>query len=120
MPVIVIIDDDELMCGLLEAWLSEAGYTVRAASLGDAPAAGSADLVIVDLHLPRQAGLETVHAAHRAHPGAPVIAISGRFSPGLAGPCAAARALGVQAVIAKPLSRDDLLGAVRAVIGAAG
>lgn len=117
MPVIVIIDDDDLMRGLLEAWLSEAGYAVRAASL-DAPAAGSADLVIIDLHSPRRAGLETVHAAHQAHPGAPVIAISGRFSPGLTGPCSAARALGVQAVIAKPLSRDDLLGAVRTVIDA--
>ena len=29
MPVIVIIDDDELMRGLLEEWLSEAGYAVR-------------------------------------------------------------------------------------------
>lgn len=117
MSGIVILDEDDLMRGLLEEWLTEAGYVARKGGLRDAPATRSADLVIIDLHSPREAGGETVRAAREAFPGAPVIAISGRFLPGLAGCCAAAQALGAQAVIAKPFSRDDLLAAVRAVIG---
>lgn len=120
MSEIVIIDEDALMRGLLCEWLTEAGYRVRKSEQRDAPNAGDASLVIVDLYLPREAGPETVRAAREAYPGAPVIAISGRFRPGLAGCCAAAEALGARAVIAKPFGRDALLGAVRAVIGAPG
>jgi DNA-binding response OmpR family regulator len=118
MPGIVILEEDDLMRGLLAEWLTEAGYAARTAALADAPAASGADLVIVDLHSPREEGLETVRAAREAYPGAPVIAISGRFRSGLAGSCAAAQALGAHAVIAKPFSRDDLIAAVRAVFGA--
>jgi DNA-binding response OmpR family regulator len=118
MSGIAILEEDDLMRGLLEEWLTGAGYSVRMGALGDAPAAGGAELVIIDLHSPREAGVETVRAARKAYPGAPVIAISGRFRPGLAGCCGAAEALGAQAVIAKPFSRDDLLAAVRAVIDA--
>jgi DNA-binding response OmpR family regulator len=117
MSGIVILEEDDLMRELLEEWLTEAGYAVRRSGLADAPAASRAGLVIIDLHSPREAGHETVRAAREAYPGAPVIAISGRFRSGLAGACAAAQALGAHAVIAKPFSRDDLLAAVRAVIG---
>jgi DNA-binding response OmpR family regulator len=117
MSGIVILDEDDLMRGLLVEWLTEAGYATRSGGLSDAPASGRADLVIIDLHSPREAGVKTVRAAREAYPGAPVIAISGRFWPGLAGCCAAAQALGARAVIAKPFSRDDLLSAVHAIIG---
>jgi DNA-binding response OmpR family regulator len=117
MSGIFILEEDNLMRALLEEWLTEAGYAVRTGGPGDAPAASGADLVIIDLHSPREAGVETVRAAREAYPGAPVIAISARFRSGLAGRCPAAQALGAHAVIAKPFSRDDLLTAVRAVIG---
>jgi DNA-binding response OmpR family regulator len=117
MSGIVILEEDDLMRGLIEEWLTGASYAVRKGGLGDTPAASGADLVIIDLHSPRDAGLETVRAAREAYPGAPVIAISGRFRPGLAGRCPAAQALGAQAIVAKPFSRDDLLAAVRSVIG---
>jgi DNA-binding response OmpR family regulator len=117
MSGIVILEEDDLMRGLLEEWLTEAGYAIRKGGPADARAASGADLVIIDLHSPREAGPETVRAAREAYPGAPVIAISGRFRPGLAGCCPAAEALGAQALIAKPFSRDDLLAAVHAVIG---
>jgi hypothetical protein len=44
-----------------------------------------------------------------------MIAISAQFRPGLAAAGAAARSLGVQQVIAKPLVQEELLDAVRAV-----
>jgi DNA-binding response OmpR family regulator len=117
MPGIVILDEDVLMRGLIEEWLTEAGYAVRKRRLAGAPPATNVDLVIIDLHAPREAGVEIVRAARETYPDAPVIAISGRFRPGLAGCCAAAQGLGAQALIAKPFGRDELLAAVGAVIG---
>jgi DNA-binding response OmpR family regulator len=116
---IVIIEEDDLIRGLLKEWLTAAGYAVSVRTLRESPAGDSADLVIVDLYLPRQSGWETVRAVKQAHPRAAVIAISARFSVGLAGSWRAAQALGAQRLIAKPFTREELLAAVRAVAGAA-
>jgi DNA-binding response OmpR family regulator len=117
MSNIIIIEEDDLMRGLLHEWLTAAGYAVRERGLREPPAGERADLVIVDLYMPRQAGVEVVRAVQQAHPGTPVIAISAQFRPGLGGSWWAARTLGARQLIAKPFTREDLLGAVRAVIG---
>lgn len=120
MSDIVVIEEDKLMRGLLVEWLSAAGYSVRAPAPGDGQASDNADLVIVDVYMPRHEGARRLRAVKAAHAETPVIAISGQFRPGLAGSCTAAEALGVQQVIAKPFSRRDLLAAVHCVIGPAG
>ncbi len=120
MSDIVVIEEDRLMRGLLVEWLSAAGYVVRSPAPGDAPPSDSrSDLVIVDVHMPRHEGARRLRAVKAAHAATPVIAISCQFRPGLAGACTAAKALGVQQVIAKPFSRRDLLAAVQCVIGPA-
>ena len=101
-------------------WLTAAGYAVCSRGLHEPPAGDRTDLVIVNLHMPRQSGVEVVRAVQQAHPGAPVIAISAQFRPGLDRSSRAAQALGVRQLIAKPFTREDLLEAVRAVIGASG
>jgi len=119
MSSIVIIEEDDLMRGLLTEWLTAAGYAVhRQASRASAPG-WRADLVIVDLFMPRHAGVDVVRSVQQAHPGIPVIAISAQFRAGLDGSWWAARALGVRQLIAKPFTRSDLLRAVQAVIGPA-
>ncbi len=115
MSSIVIIEEDDLMRGLLTEWLTGAGYAVRE---GGAALAG-ADLVIVDLYMPRQAGGDAVRAVQQAHPGTPVIAMSAQFRPGLDCSAGAAHALGVDKLVCKPFTREDLLGAVRALISPA-
>jgi len=117
MSNIVIIEEDDLMRGLLHEWLTAAGYAVRKQGLHEPPAGDRTDLVIVNLHMPRQSGVEVVRAVQQSHPGTPVIAISARFRPGLDRSSWAALALGVRQLIAKPFTREDLLEAVRAVIG---
>jgi DNA-binding NtrC family response regulator len=119
MSSIVIIEEDDLMRGLLTEWLTGAGYAVRERSLRAAPDEAGAVLVIVNLYMPRQAGVDVVRAVQLAHPGIPVIAISAQFRPGLAGSWWAARALGARKLIAKPFTREDLLEAVHGVIGPA-
>ena len=113
MSDIVIYEEDDLMCALLQEWLRTAGYRVRAG----APHGGTADLVIVSIYMPKHAGAQLVREIQSAHPGTPLIALSGQFRSGLSAVGATAQALGVQQVIAKPLTRSDLLEAVRAIIG---
>jgi DNA-binding response OmpR family regulator len=106
------------MRALLKEWLSEAGYCVCASAASGGQRGDTADLVIVSVCMPKQAGVKLVHEIQKAHPGKPLIAISGQFRAGLSAAGATAQALGVQRLIAKPLSRAELLEAVRAVIGA--
>lgn len=106
------------MRGLLEEWLTAAGYRVREATSADASASAS-DLVIVDLYMPRRSGAEVIRNVQQAHPGTPVIAMSAQFRSGIGGSPQAARALGAARLIAKPFTREDLLDAVHGVIGCA-
>ena len=117
MSAIVIYEEDDLMRALLQEWLSEAGYGVRAGPSQEAERTGAANLVIVSIYMPKHAGTELVRRIQAAHPGAPLIALSAQFRSGLSAIGATADALGVQQVIAKPLTREDLLEAVRSIIG---
>jgi DNA-binding response OmpR family regulator len=120
MSSIVIIEEDDLMRGLLTEWLTAAGYAVLGRTPRAPAPANGADLVIVDLFMPRQAGVDVVRSVQQAHPGTPIIAISAQFRPGLDGSWWAARALGVRQLIAKPFTRSEVLRAVQATIGPAG
>jgi DNA-binding response OmpR family regulator len=117
MTHIVIYEEDDLTRALLLEWLSEAGYRVRCGPLCDAHRDPTADLVIVSVFMPKHAGAQWVREVQAAHPGTPLIAISGQFRAGLSAGGATAQSLGVQQVIAKPLIHRDLLEAVRAIIG---
>lgn len=119
MPDILIIDDDRLMSSLLAEWLSAEGYSVQMSAPGDANPPKGAQLVIVDVYMPRSDGAQVILEVKSAHPRTPLIAISGQFRPGLRGASSAARKLGVRQAIAKPFSRRDLLSAVQCVIGPA-
>jgi DNA-binding response OmpR family regulator len=120
MSTIVIYEENDLMRALLEEWLREAGYLVHGNASHDLPSGGLADLVIISVYMPKHIGAQLVCKIRAIHPGAPVIAISGQFFPGLTANGAIAQTLGVQQVIAKPLIRTDLLAAVRALIGSPG
>ena len=108
------------MRALLGEWLSEAGYRVCAAASHERLNGSRADLAIVSVYMPKEAGAQLVREIQMMHPGTPLIAISGQFLSGLSTNGAIARALGVQQVIAKPLTRADLLSAVRGIVGAPG
>ncbi|MGO9513032.1 MAG: response regulator [Steroidobacteraceae bacterium] len=114
---IVIYEADDLMRTLLKEWLSEAGFRVRLGTLHEVRRDCPADLVILSVYMPKQAGSQWVREIRAAHPDTPLIAISGQFRCGLSDAGTTARELGVQQVIAKPLLRRDLLAAVRGMIG---
>jgi DNA-binding response OmpR family regulator len=116
MSDIVIYEENDLMRALLQEWLSDAGYRVRAGPPG--VNLGGAKLVIVSVYMPKHSGPQLVREIRAAHPGTALIAISGQFRAGLSTVGATAQTLGVQQVIAKPFTCSDLLTAVRAIIGA--
>jgi DNA-binding response OmpR family regulator len=115
---IVIYEEDYLTRALLREWLSQAGYRVRLGRPHDAKFDHPADLVIVNVYMPKDAGAQWVRDVQAAHPDTPIIAISGQFRSGLCAVGATAQTLGARQVIAKPLVRADLLEAVRSMIGA--
>ena len=87
---ILIIEEDKLMRELLVEWLSAEGYSVRDAASGGAQVPSKADVVIVDVYMPRHEGASRLRAVKAAYPETPLIAISAQFRSGLVGSCAAA------------------------------
>jgi DNA-binding response OmpR family regulator len=110
--LIVIHEGDDLIRELLERWLGEAGYCLRAAG-DEAPC-----LVIADVPSPR--GAQPMIESLRAVYAAPIMVLSGRFRRGLGGSAEAARRLGVKKVLPKPFSRKELLSAVHEALEGAG
>ena len=117
---ILIYEEDDLTRALLQQWLGEAGYRVRVgAAACDGQVEAPADLAIVNVYMPKHAGVQCIRKFQSAHPNTPLIAISAQFRSGLSAAGTTAQTLGVRQVIAKPLVRADLLAAVRGVLGAA-
>jgi DNA-binding response OmpR family regulator len=119
---ILVIDDDPAVCGMLAEMLRREGYEVDEAADGRAgmkkfhetPAA----LVITDVVMPEQEGLETLMQLRAESATVKVIAISGG---GRVGPDAylnSAKTLGAHGILAKPFGREELLTAVKTVLEA--
>jgi PAS domain S-box-containing protein len=110
---ILVIDDDIAVSNLLRRILSGGGYRVLVASDGkmgvDVLERQPVDLVITDLVMPGQEGLETVSYLHEQRPNLPVIAISGAFGGSF---LKAAGLLGAAATLGKPIAPETLLETV--------
>lgn len=111
-PAALLVDTDAALADLLATWLRGAGLQVRVAQHADEAAPGPVDLIVADLSFPRERGGERLSRIAARHPGAPVLALSAAFFSGVPSHGALARELGVAAVLAKPVTRDALVGAV--------
>lgn len=114
---IIVYEEDSLTRALVREWLAEAGYRVRLGNSHVAAQDAPCDLVIASVCNPKDAGVQSLRDIRAAHSSTPIIAISGHFRPGLAASGATAQTLGVAQVVAKPLSRHELLGSVRGILG---
>ena len=115
---VLIADDDPGVRKWLRLVLEEAGYQVTEAENGRVAmrilSTHSMHLVLVDLVMPEQEGLETIPKIRTGFPGTRIIAMSGAFAGML---LSAARALGASDVLQKPISAQILLDKVRQVLG---
>lgn len=117
LPRVLAVDTDRALLGLLEEWLDLCGCQVVAdQDVDDGAREGRFTLVIVDLPHPRRGGVELLQRIAHDHPGTPIIALSSTFFPGIDSTGGVARTLGVACVLAKPVSRDSLLTAVRSLL----
>ncbi|MDD5675091.1 MAG: response regulator [Chitinivibrionales bacterium] len=104
---VCIIDDDQPVREHLRHILEMSGYEVHEAANGkegtECLALHACDIIITDLIMPEKEGFETMREIKKAHPDCKVIAISGSAYLNMA------VALGADAVIAKPFTKEDVL-----------
>ena len=121
MARILVIDDEDAVRIALGFLLEEAGYTVMQAPDGKAGMklyrATPADLVITDLLMPEQEGLGTIMELRQLAPSVPIIAISGGGRHGLIEFLDVAKQFGAKRTFAKPIKPQELLTAVRELLG---
>lgn len=116
VPVTVLVEDDPTLREVIAFHLRRAGHEVDAEGDGMAGLqrvrSGPADLVLLDLMLPRLSGFEVLQAL-RAESDVPVIVISARDTEAdkLAG-----FDLGVDDYLTKPFSMRELIARVDAVL----
>ncbi|HEX5319481.1 MAG TPA: response regulator [Stellaceae bacterium] len=116
MPKVLVIDDDHLVRRTISRILQSGGYEVALAEDG---AKGVAkfraerpDLVITDIIMPEQEGIETIIQLLRDNPSARIIAVSGGGRLGSMDFLTVANRLGAAATLRKPFEPAELLGCV--------
>ena len=117
---VLLVDDDDLFRGMLSEALTGEGFQVREASDGrqgiNLYVEQSTDIVITDLVMPEQEGLEMIVEMKRLHAGVKIIAISGGGRGRSQNYLKMAKALGAQIVLAKPFSHREILEAISQVL----
>lgn len=117
MERILIIDDDESTLSILTQILQDEGYEVVTAHDGEEGLAQfhskPMDLVITDMVMPVKDGLDTILELKKIVPDLPVIAISAGGKISKERYLEVAGYLGNTTTLAKPFSRQEIVGAVK-------
>jgi two-component system phosphate regulon response regulator OmpR len=116
-PHLLVVDDDARLRALLQRFLSEQGFRVTAA--GDAAAARHAlagfafDLVVLDVMMPGESGLELVESLRREGQEVPILMLTARGSPDdrIAG-----LETGVDDYLGKPFDPRELALRIRTIL----
>jgi CheY-like chemotaxis protein len=116
------VDDDVQVLDVLSEMLRLEGYDVQTAENGrqalDAALQQVPDLVVTDLIMPEQEGIETITGLREAYATLPILAISGGGRLGPMDYLETARFIGADATLAKPFGREQFIGTVRELLDA--
>lgn len=119
MPSVLVVDDEDQIRQLIRETLEQAGYHVTEARDGrealqqyrQAPV----DVVIMDILMPDQDGLESTATLRREFPNVKVVAITGGSDMiGILNFLDVAKMLGARRTLQKPFDMKALLHAVQA------
>jgi DNA-binding NtrC family response regulator len=120
MPIpatILLVDDDADVRNVLAQMLESGGYRVFEAEDGKQAVAEARrqpiDLLITDLVMPEQEGIETIKLLRREYPAMKIIAMSGAFGGDF---LTVAGYLGATETLQKPLHLDTILSTVERVL----
>lgn len=111
---VLVVDDDRSIRFLCRVNLELEGWTVReAGTLAEARnelAAAAVDVVLLDLHVGSERGLDFVRELRDGHPDVRVALLTGSAE------ISSAAAAGADAVIAKPFTLEQLVNTVCALV----
>jgi DNA-binding response OmpR family regulator len=117
---ILLIDDDTLIRRSVARVLLQNGHDVLTAEDGirglELYQREKFDLIVTDIYMPRQEGIETILTLRRGDPDTKIIAISGGGQTGNTDALEMARLLGANGIIEKPFRTDQLLAKIQAVM----
>ncbi|OAI47339.1 histidine kinase [Nitrospira sp. SCGC AG-212-E16] len=123
MPSILVVDDETQIRRLVRETLEQAGYHVTEACDGKEALQqyrlAPADLVIMDILMPNQDGLETIVALRREFPDLKVMVITGGSDMiGTHNFLDVATMLGAHSTLQKPFEMKALLDTIQAELHA--
>ena len=121
MAKVLVIEDDPVARAIVVRTLEAQGHTTVCARDGKRGIASfhseQPDLVITDIIMPEQEGIETIRMIRNARPDAKIIAMSGGGRVGNTEFLAIALLAGICDVIAKPFEPGDLADRVARCLG---
>lgn len=110
---ILVVDDDPSLRNLLARTLEGAGFQAFTAEDGREARLqieeNRIDLVITDLAMPGEEGIELIRALRREQPHVKIVAMSGAFGADV---LRAARTLGAHISLVKPVSKETILQSI--------
>lgn len=119
MAHILVIDDDILVRKAIRAVLECAGHEVVLAPDGRDGmreyGKNAIDLIITDILMPEQDGVETILTLRKTNPAVKILATSGGARIGNQDFLLLAKRLGATAILRKPFEPDDLVAQVAAL-----
>lgn len=123
MHRILVVDDDPEIRETLRRLLALLGYDAAVAADGKLASrqleAGTFDLMITDIVMPNQDGVENIMQVRRDYPDMKVIAMSGGGYVQTKTYLKVAESLGADAVFHKPFRSQEMLAKIRELLGGA-
>ncbi len=120
MARILIIDDEQAIRAFLRKMLEREGHEVVEASNGKEGMkeyrTRPADVVVTDIIMPEQEGIQTILELKKEYPNAKVIAISGGGFIEATQYLQIVKTMGVKHAFAKPFERSEILGALKELL----
>jgi CheY-like chemotaxis protein len=120
MACILIIDDEQAITSVLRRILERAGHQVWVAANGkigmDLYVAHPVNLIITDILMPEQDGLEIVMQLRGESSSVKILAMSGGGRYGLMNFLDVARQLGADGIIHKPFTNQQILDEVHRLL----
>lgn len=124
MARVLVVDDDSLVRKTIKHLLAAQGHEVHEAENGRQGEAlalrDSPDIVVIDLLMPEQEGVETIISLRRQRPHLRILAISGGGQMRYPDFLKMAKQFGADATLAKPFDRDTLVRALAPLLSLSG
>ena len=121
MTTLLVIDDDNLVRGMMANALRKKGFNVLEAGDGNEGLQvvlhNTVDLVVTDMLMPDKEGVETIIELREINSDMKIIAMSGGGKKQDMTFLKLAKQVGANLVLEKPFRPSDLLGAIEQLLG---